>query len=129
MEKLGAKVELCDIGKQVLSDDSKIDFPPVLFATLGDDKAKKTLLIYGHLDVQPADNLDGWNTEPFSLVEKVHRIFVYHFDFTINAFPEHFRFGNELQWLFHISQEGKSTGELLQYYEPFPKWLNLSSKI
>lgn len=74
MEKLGAKVELCDIGEQTLSDGSKINLPPVLFGTLGNDEAKKTLLIYGHLDVQPAENLDGWNTEPFNLIEKVHHV-------------------------------------------------------
>lgn len=74
MERLGVKVELCDTGKQTLSDGSRINLPPVLFGTLGNDKAKKTLLIYGHLDVQPAENSDGWNTEPFSLVEKVHHV-------------------------------------------------------
>lgn len=49
--------------------------PPVLFGTLGQDKSKKTLLIYGHLDVQPAKKSDGWNTEPFELVEKDGKLF------------------------------------------------------
>lgn len=31
---------------------------------------KKTVLIYGHLDVQPAAVSDGWDTEPFVLTEK-----------------------------------------------------------
>ncbi|KAL3982612.1 Cys-Gly metallodipeptidase DUG1 [Acanthocheilonema viteae] len=75
MEGLGAKVELCETGKQTLSNGSIISLPPVLFGTFGNDKAKKTLLIYGHLDVQPAENLDGWNTEPFSLVEKNGKLF------------------------------------------------------
>ncbi|VDM11653.1 unnamed protein product [Wuchereria bancrofti] len=57
--KLGANVELCDIGKQTLSDGSIINLPLVLFGTLDNNKAKKTLLIYDHLDVQPAKNLDG----------------------------------------------------------------------
>ena len=33
------------------------------------DPAKKTLLVYGHLDVQPAALEDGWDTEPFVLTE------------------------------------------------------------
>ncbi|VDN81457.1 unnamed protein product [Brugia pahangi] len=38
MEGLGADVELCDIGKQTLSDDSIIKLPPVLFVTPGNAK-------------------------------------------------------------------------------------------
>lgn len=33
------------------------------------DPNKKTLLVYGHLDVQPARKEDGWNTEPFVLTQ------------------------------------------------------------
>uniref|UniRef100_A0A915PR77 RNA helicase n=1 Tax=Setaria digitata TaxID=48799 RepID=A0A915PR77_9BILA len=75
LENLGVKTELCDIGKETLLDGSEINLPPVLFGTLGDDKDKKTLLIYGHLDVQPAEKSDGWSTEPFSLIEKANPIF------------------------------------------------------
>ena len=32
---------------------------------LGGDPNKKTLLVYGHLDVQPALKEDGWDYEPF----------------------------------------------------------------
>ncbi|KAJ7927752.1 hypothetical protein B0H13DRAFT_1024152 [Mycena leptocephala] len=32
--------------------------------------AKKTVLVYGHLDVQPAVKSDGWDTEPFVLTEE-----------------------------------------------------------
>lgn len=53
-EKLGAKTELADIGEQVLPDGSKLPLPPILMGTLGNDPKKKTLLVYGHLDVQPA---------------------------------------------------------------------------
>lgn len=58
-------------GKQTLHDGTTLDLPPILFGVLGEDKKKKTLLVYGHLDVQPAAKEDGWNTEPFELVEKV----------------------------------------------------------
>ena len=46
-----------------------IPLPPILLASLGNDPKKKTLCIYGHLDVQPAKIEDGWDTEPFVLTE------------------------------------------------------------
>uniref|UniRef100_A0A915AM70 Peptidase M20 dimerisation domain-containing protein n=1 Tax=Parascaris univalens TaxID=6257 RepID=A0A915AM70_PARUN len=70
LEAVGAKVELADVGMQTLPDGRTIKLPTVLFGVIGDDKAKKTLLIYGHLDVQPAYKEDGWNTDPFHLTEK-----------------------------------------------------------
>ena len=42
---------------------------------LGKDPTKKTLCAYGHLDVQPAKKEDGWDTEPFKLVEKDGKMF------------------------------------------------------
>jgi nonspecific dipeptidase len=69
LEKLGTKCEQIKNGKQKLQSGEEIDLPPVLFGTLGNDKSKKTLLVYGHLDVQPADKSDGWNTDPFKLIE------------------------------------------------------------
>uniref|UniRef100_A0A0K0D6D0 M20_dimer domain-containing protein n=1 Tax=Angiostrongylus cantonensis TaxID=6313 RepID=A0A0K0D6D0_ANGCA len=38
---------------------------------LGTDEMKKTVLVYGHLDVQPADKM----TDPFELVEKDGKLF------------------------------------------------------
>ncbi len=38
-------------------------------------KDKKTVCIYGHLDVQPAAKEDGWNTEPFVLTERNGKLF------------------------------------------------------
>lgn len=70
LEGRGATVELCDIGEQVCHDGTKIPLPPVLLGQLGTDPKKKTVLLYGHLDVQPAEKKDGWDTEPFELVEK-----------------------------------------------------------
>ena len=55
MKELGAEnVELADIGEQTLPDGSKIPLPPIVFGNLGADPNKKTILVYGHLDVQPA---------------------------------------------------------------------------
>lgn len=53
-----------------LSEGAEIPLPPIILGKLGSDPKKKTVCIYGHLDVQPADIDDGWDTEPFTLVEK-----------------------------------------------------------
>ena len=42
----------------------------MILGQLGKDPRARTLLIYGHLDVQPAKVEDGWDTDPFKLVEK-----------------------------------------------------------
>ncbi len=41
-----------------------------IFAETPYDSTKKTVLIYGHYDVQPAEKANGWSTEPFELTEK-----------------------------------------------------------
>lgn len=53
-----------------LPSGEEIPLPPIILGQLGSDPAKKTVCIYGHLDVQPANISDGWDTEPFTLVEK-----------------------------------------------------------
>lgn len=75
LKDLGATTELADVGKQTLPNGDKIPLPPVLLGTLGSDPKKKTVLLYGHLDVQPAMKKDGWNTEPFVLVEKDQKLY------------------------------------------------------
>ncbi|XP_057333237.1 cytosolic non-specific dipeptidase [Microplitis mediator] len=75
MKALGASTELADIGKEKLADGREIPLPPILVGSLGNDRGKKTVLIYGHLDVQPALIEDGWDTEPFTLVEKDDKLF------------------------------------------------------
>jgi acetylornithine deacetylase/succinyl-diaminopimelate desuccinylase-like protein len=37
-----------------LPDGTLLKLPPVLMGEMGRDPEKKTLLVYGHLDVQPA---------------------------------------------------------------------------
>lgn len=54
LEHFGAVCELEDVGEQILPDGSKLQLPPILFGHLGNDPKKKTICIYGHLDVQPA---------------------------------------------------------------------------
>ncbi|KAI1136150.1 cytosolic non-specific dipeptidase [Hypoxylon sp. FL0543] len=65
LKGLGAEVELRPLGKQ--PDKPDLDLPPVILARYGNDKNKRTILVYGHYDVQPAEKSDGWATEPFTL--------------------------------------------------------------
>uniref|UniRef100_A0A667WRF3 Cytosolic non-specific dipeptidase n=1 Tax=Myripristis murdjan TaxID=586833 RepID=A0A667WRF3_9TELE len=75
IERLGGTVEMVDIGKEKLPSGEEIPLPPIILGRLGSDPGKKTVCIYGHLDVQPADIDDGWDTEPFTLVEKDGKLF------------------------------------------------------
>ncbi|KIH57899.1 hypothetical protein ANCDUO_11906, partial [Ancylostoma duodenale] len=54
LESVGATVQVIENGKQKLQNGKTIDLPPILFGVLGNDPNKKTVLVYGHLDVQPA---------------------------------------------------------------------------
>jgi Cys-Gly metallodipeptidase DUG1 len=62
---LGAEVQQRPLGKQ--PGKEHLDLPPVIIARYGNDKKKRTILVYGHYDVQPAGKEDGWATEPFEL--------------------------------------------------------------
>ncbi|CAJ0955267.1 unnamed protein product, partial [Mesorhabditis belari] len=75
LESIGATAELVDAGIQHLHDGTQLPLPPIVFAQLGKDPKKKTLLVYGHLDVQPAKKEDGWNTDPFVLTEIDGKLF------------------------------------------------------
>ncbi|KAJ1922322.1 hypothetical protein H4219_000184 [Mycoemilia scoparia] len=66
-EALGAETKLVNPGTQEL-EGKTLDLPPVVLGKYGNDPAKKTLLVYGHYDVQPALKEDGWSTDPFKLV-------------------------------------------------------------
>ncbi|PVZ96762.1 hypothetical protein BB558_007316 [Smittium angustum] len=66
--KLGADVKLVDPGTQELQGQT-VQLPPVVLSRYGNDSNKKNILIYCHYDVQPALLSDGWETDPFDLVE------------------------------------------------------------
>ncbi|KAI9291616.1 CNDP dipeptidase [Neoconidiobolus thromboides FSU 785] len=68
LEKLGATTKRVEPGKQELEGQT-IDLPPVILGRYGNDPNKRTVLVYGHYDVQPALKEDGWNTDPFTLTE------------------------------------------------------------
>lgn len=74
LKALGAEVELRPLGIQPGKKD--LELPPVVLARYGNDKSKRTILVYGHYDVQPAEKGDGWATEPFELtVDDTGRMF------------------------------------------------------
>ena len=62
---LGAHVESRPLGLQPGKKDLRL--PPVIVARYGDSPSKRTILLYGHYDVQPALKEDGWATDPFTL--------------------------------------------------------------
>ncbi|XP_011501395.1 PREDICTED: cytosolic non-specific dipeptidase [Ceratosolen solmsi marchali] len=74
-KQLGATTELAYLGTQKLHNGNEIPLPPALLGTLGTDPKKKTVLIYGHLDVQPALKEDGWDSDPFTLIEKDNKLY------------------------------------------------------
>jgi Cys-Gly metallodipeptidase DUG1 len=65
LERLGAVVEQRPLGKQ--PGKEHLELPPVILARYGNDAGKRTILVYGHYDVQPALKEDGWATDPFEL--------------------------------------------------------------
>ncbi|XP_038627175.1 cytosolic non-specific dipeptidase-like [Tachyglossus aculeatus] len=75
IKRLGGTTELVDIGKQTLPDGSQIPLPPIVLGKLGSDPQKKTVCVYGHLDVQPAAREDGWDSDPFTLEERDGKLY------------------------------------------------------
>ncbi|KAF2458529.1 hypothetical protein BDY21DRAFT_385070 [Lineolata rhizophorae] len=65
LRNLGAEVTLHPLGKQPHKEH--LELPPVVTARYGSDPSKRTVLVYGHYDVQPALMEDGWATKPFKL--------------------------------------------------------------
>ena len=70
LEKLGfSDIQMKELGTQPPPvSDPNLPLPPVILSRYGKDPSKKTILVYGHYDVQPANLDDGWSTDPFKLV-------------------------------------------------------------
>ncbi|CAG8565833.1 24098_t:CDS:2 [Dentiscutata erythropus] len=62
------RYEARDIGCHDM-DGVNLQLPPIILGTYGNDPNKKTILVYGHYDVQPALLEDGWDSKPFDMIE------------------------------------------------------------
>ncbi|XP_032278463.1 beta-Ala-His dipeptidase isoform X2 [Phoca vitulina] len=69
LQHLGASVDSVDPGVQQLPNGQTLPIPPIILAELGNDPKKATVCFYGHLDVQPARQEDGWLSDPYTLTE------------------------------------------------------------
>ncbi|KAK6201235.1 metallodipeptidase [Scheffersomyces amazonensis] len=71
-------IQLKDLGIQPPPvNDPKLQLPPIVLGKYGNDPAKKTVLVYGHYDVQPALKEDGWATEPFTMYHDTAKDILY----------------------------------------------------
>ena len=52
LEKYGVKTAAIPLGQQQI-EGQVLDLPPAIVGRIGEDPSKKTILIYGHFDVQP----------------------------------------------------------------------------
>ncbi|KAJ6545620.1 hypothetical protein B0H19DRAFT_1267020 [Mycena capillaripes] len=69
LRAVGVETRQADLGTHFM-DGHTLPLPPAILGRIDNDKSKKTVLIYGHFDFQPASKSDGWDTEPFVLVEE-----------------------------------------------------------
>jgi len=68
--------ELTALGAHVERRTPGVGLPPVLLGRYGDDPKKRSILVYGHYDVQPASLGDGWASDPFILrIDEKDRMF------------------------------------------------------
>lgn len=52
LKELDALVETRELGQHTWQG-KEYDLPPIILASVGNDPEKKTILVYGHYDVQP----------------------------------------------------------------------------
>ena len=52
LKKFGVETKRVDIGTHTM-EGVQLKLPPLVLGRIGNDPSKKTLLIYGHFDVQP----------------------------------------------------------------------------
>ncbi|KAI0057285.1 CNDP dipeptidase [Artomyces pyxidatus] len=76
LQAYGVETKPVDLGPHIM-DGHHLQLPPAILGRIGNDPSKKTVLIYGHFDVQPAELSDGWSYPPFKLThdEKTGRLY------------------------------------------------------
>jgi len=67
MEKIGIKPRILPMGGERK--------PPLIYGEILNPEAKRTLLIYGHFDVQPPEPLEAWDSPPFQPTIRDGRIY------------------------------------------------------
>lgn len=63
LTSLGVAVTKVDLGKHTL-DGEELQLPPALLGKIGEDKSKKTVLLYAHYDVQPVSRRASGHVRP-----------------------------------------------------------------
>jgi acetylornithine deacetylase/succinyl-diaminopimelate desuccinylase-like protein len=56
LRAVGVETKLVDLGKHTM-DGEVLQLPPVILGRFGNDPEKKTVLVYGHFDVQPVKSI------------------------------------------------------------------------
>jgi Cys-Gly metallodipeptidase DUG1 len=59
LEAIGVSVRIEELGKQML-DGQELQLPPAILGSIGNDKNKRTVLLYAHYDVQPVRSLSKY---------------------------------------------------------------------
>ncbi|MBI5969385.1 MAG: M20/M25/M40 family metallo-hydrolase [Deltaproteobacteria bacterium] len=67
MEKIGIKPRILPMGGK--------RNPPLVYGEILNPEARRTLLIYGHFDVQPPEPLEAWDSPPFEPTIRNGRIY------------------------------------------------------
>ncbi len=67
MEKIGIKTKVLPMGGK--------RNPPLIYGEVMNPQVKRTLLIYGHYDVQPPEPLEAWQSPPFQPTIRNGRIY------------------------------------------------------
>src|SRR5512138_2528924 len=67
MEKIGIQARVLPMGGK--------RNPPLIYGEVRNPVARRTLLIYGHYDVQPPEPLDAWDSPPFEPTVRNGRIY------------------------------------------------------
>jgi Cys-Gly metallodipeptidase DUG1 len=52
LKQVGVDTKMVDLGRHFM-DGEDLPLPPAILGRIGNDNTKKTVLIYGHFDVQP----------------------------------------------------------------------------